>query len=276
MPGGPVVVVTLRARGGQERHRAHESPQSGIGADRAEDRPLLWLNTWKAGLEWAHAAGEDDPLAETAARAVRTESSGPQSRTRWKPRSSSHPQAHSPPECPGSPRTVKGIRGDMIRGGASDSKPGEFTDYAQMGLTLAASLQRCDGYDPDDVWRRWQAWVRTPSKIWSTTRSALEHRDWRDVRHARPEAMVAKDALMRAFPPRTGHARCRYGDRAVGHAPPDAAHSRPSGDSVGRIARCRDDLVRPAERGPVRDARRGARRPGVRRPPERRPLHRDA
>lgn len=90
--------------------------------------------------------------------------------------------------------------GDMIGGGAFDWEPGEFTDDTQMGLALAASLHRCDGYDPDDVWRRWQAWARTSSDVGSTTRSALGHHDWRDVRHARPEATAANGALMRAFP----------------------------------------------------------------------------
>jgi ADP-ribosyl-[dinitrogen reductase] hydrolase len=90
--------------------------------------------------------------------------------------------------------------GDMIGGGPFDWGPGEFTDDTQMGLALAASLHRCDGYDPDDVWRRWQIWARTSSDVGNTTRIALGHRDWRDVRHRHPEATAANGALMRAFP----------------------------------------------------------------------------
>jgi ADP-ribosyl-[dinitrogen reductase] hydrolase len=50
------------------------------------------------------------------------------------------------------------------------------------------------------VWRRWQAWARTSSDVGNTTRVALAHRDWREVRHPRPETTAANGALMRAFP----------------------------------------------------------------------------
>ncbi len=90
--------------------------------------------------------------------------------------------------------------GDMIGGGAFDWEPGEFTDDTQMGLALAGSLLARDGYDPDDVWRRWQVWARTSRDVGSTTRSALEAPDWRTVVHADPERTAANGALMRAFP----------------------------------------------------------------------------
>jgi ADP-ribosyl-[dinitrogen reductase] hydrolase len=90
--------------------------------------------------------------------------------------------------------------GDMIGGGAFDWEPGEFTDDTQMGLALASSLLARGGYDPDDVWHRWQVWARTSSDVGSTTRFALGHEDWRDVVHPRPEMTAANGALMRAFP----------------------------------------------------------------------------
>ena len=90
--------------------------------------------------------------------------------------------------------------GDMIGGGTFDWAPGEFTDDTQMGLALAVSLIRCDGYDPDDVWRRWRTWAATSRDVGNTIRAALEHRDWREVRHVDPEATAANGALMRAFP----------------------------------------------------------------------------
>jgi len=90
--------------------------------------------------------------------------------------------------------------GDMIGGGAFAWEPGEFTDDTQMGLALAASLLESGGYDPDDLWRRWQVWTRSSRDVGSTTRSALAHRDWRHVVHPQPERTAANGALMRAFP----------------------------------------------------------------------------
>lgn len=91
-------------------------------------------------------------------------------------------------------------QGDMIGGGAFDWAPGEFTDDTQMALALAVSLIHCDGYDPDDVWRRWQEWARTARDIGGTIHAALQHADWRDVHHLRPERTASNGALMRAFP----------------------------------------------------------------------------
>ena len=96
-------------------------------------------------------------------------------------------------------RRTDGV-GDMIGGGAFDWEPGEFTDDTQMGLALAASLIDRGGYDPDDLWRRWQVWALGSSDVGSTTRFALGHEDWRDVAHPRPESTAANGALMRAFP----------------------------------------------------------------------------
>jgi ADP-ribosyl-[dinitrogen reductase] hydrolase len=90
--------------------------------------------------------------------------------------------------------------GDMIGGGAFDWAPGEFTDDTQMGLALAGSLIDRGGYDPDDLWHRWQVWARTSSDVGNTTRFALGHRDWRDVVHPDPDRTAANGALMRAFP----------------------------------------------------------------------------
>lgn len=90
--------------------------------------------------------------------------------------------------------------GDMIGGGAFDWAPGEFTDDTQMGLALARSLLTTGGYDPDDLWRRWQVWARRSRDVGSTTNFALRHADWRDVVHPDPEATAANGALMRAFP----------------------------------------------------------------------------
>ena len=90
--------------------------------------------------------------------------------------------------------------GDMIGGGAFGWEPGEFTDDTQMGLALAASLLDRGGYDPDDLWYRWQVWARTSSDVGNTTRFALHHRDWRDVEHPDPDMTAANGALMRAFP----------------------------------------------------------------------------
>jgi ADP-ribosyl-[dinitrogen reductase] hydrolase len=90
--------------------------------------------------------------------------------------------------------------GDMVGGGAFGWEPGEFTDDTQMGLALAGSLLARGGYDPDDLWRRWQVWARGSSDVGNTTSFALRHRDWRDVVHPRPEMTAANGALMRAFP----------------------------------------------------------------------------
>jgi len=90
--------------------------------------------------------------------------------------------------------------GDMIGGGAFDWAPGEFTDDTQMGLALAGSLLDRGGYDPDDLWHRWQVWARTSGDVGSTTRFALGHPDWRDVVHPDPDMTAANGALMRAFP----------------------------------------------------------------------------
>ena len=90
--------------------------------------------------------------------------------------------------------------GDMIGGGAFGWEPGEFTDDTQMGLALAASLLDRGGYDPDDLWHRWQVWARTSSDVGNTTRFALHHDDWRDVEHPDPDMTAANGALMRAFP----------------------------------------------------------------------------
>ena len=90
--------------------------------------------------------------------------------------------------------------GDMIGGGAFGWEPGEFTDDTQMGLALATSLLDRGGYDPDDLWRRWQAWAETSLDVGNTTRFALAHPDWRDVEHPDPDRTAANGALMRAFP----------------------------------------------------------------------------
>jgi ADP-ribosyl-[dinitrogen reductase] hydrolase len=90
--------------------------------------------------------------------------------------------------------------GDMIGGGAFGWEPGEFTDDTQMGLALAASLLACGAYDPDDLWLRWQVWARTSRDVGTTTRTALDHDDWRGVLHHDPERTAANGALMRAFP----------------------------------------------------------------------------
>lgn len=91
-------------------------------------------------------------------------------------------------------------QGDMIGGGAFAWAPGEFTDDTQMGLALAGSLLDRGGYDPDDLWHRWQVWARTSSDVGNTIRTALRHRDWRDVEHPDPEMTAGNGALMRAFP----------------------------------------------------------------------------
>lgn len=90
--------------------------------------------------------------------------------------------------------------GDMVGGGVLGWAPGEFTDDTQMGLALAASLLERDGYDPDDLWRRWQVWAMTSIDVGNTTRFALAHADWRDVVHPDPQRTAANGALMRAFP----------------------------------------------------------------------------
>lgn len=90
--------------------------------------------------------------------------------------------------------------GEMVGGGAFGWAPGEFTDDTQMALALAASLRDRDGYDPDDLWLRWRTWGRHAPDVGSTTRHALGHADWRDVRHPDPERTAANGALMRAFP----------------------------------------------------------------------------
>ncbi len=90
--------------------------------------------------------------------------------------------------------------GDMIGGGAFQWEPGEFTDDTQMALALAESLLACDGYEPDDVWCRWQVWARTSSDVGNTTSAALRHTTWRDVVHHDPARTAANGTLMRAFP----------------------------------------------------------------------------
>lgn len=69
--------------------------------------------------------------------------------------------------------------GDMIGGGAFDWAPGEFTDDTQMGLALAVSLIRCDGYDPmtcGDVGAHGPArramWAAPPARRSSTATGA--------------------------------------------------------------------------------------------------------
>lgn len=90
--------------------------------------------------------------------------------------------------------------GDMIGGGAFDWEPGEFTDDTQMALALASSLLDRGGYDPGDLWHRWQVWARTSSDVGNTIRYALLHDDWSDVEHPDPEMTAGNGALMRAFP----------------------------------------------------------------------------
>jgi ADP-ribosyl-[dinitrogen reductase] hydrolase len=90
--------------------------------------------------------------------------------------------------------------GEMVGGGTFGWAPGEFTDDTQMALALARSLLVTGRYDPDDVWTRWCAWARDAADVGGTTRHALSHPDWRDVRHPDPERTAANGALMRAFP----------------------------------------------------------------------------
>ena len=71
------------------------------------------------------------------------------------------------------PEPVIGGIGEMVGGGHFDWAPGEFTDDTQMALALSESLVARGGFDPDDVWERWQTWASEADDIGSTTRTAL-------------------------------------------------------------------------------------------------------
>lgn len=70
---------------------------------------------------------------------------------------------------------------DMIGGGPSNLKPGQWTDDTSMALCLAESLIECRGFDPKDQMERYVRWWRegylsstgTCFDIGNTTRTAL-------------------------------------------------------------------------------------------------------
>jgi ADP-ribosyl-[dinitrogen reductase] hydrolase len=61
----------------------------------------------------------------------------------------------------------------MRGGGTYDWAPAEFTDDTQMALALAESLMARDGFDADDLWRRWQTWARGARDVGTHTREVL-------------------------------------------------------------------------------------------------------
>ncbi len=63
---------------------------------------------------------------------------------------------------------------DFIGGGVFALRPGETTDDTAMTLDLARSLAELGRVDPEDIARRWVAWMRTgPKDIGTTTSEAL-------------------------------------------------------------------------------------------------------
>lgn len=67
---------------------------------------------------------------------------------------------------------------EMIGGGWLRLAPGEVTDDTQMATCIARSIVATGTFDPDDIARRFVAWLHTaPKDIGTTTRRALNYLD---------------------------------------------------------------------------------------------------
>ncbi len=108
------------------------------------------------------------------------------------------------------PVPVVGGIGEMRGGGGFRWEPGEFTDDTQMAVALAESLVARGGFDPDDVWARWQVWQRSAADVGNITRGSLSHERWpgaAEAAHRSQGRSAGNGALMRVIPVAVAHAR---------------------------------------------------------------------
>jgi ADP-ribosyl-[dinitrogen reductase] hydrolase len=69
---------------------------------------------------------------------------------------------------------------DMLGGGWLNVEPGEYTDDTQMTLAIADSIVLRGRVDPEDIARRFVAWLRTaPKDIGNITRTAIRYHEQR-------------------------------------------------------------------------------------------------
>lgn len=67
-----------------------------------------------------------------------------------------------------------GLITEMVGGGCHGVAPGETTDATQMMLCLAQSLADIDGFDPEDIMRRYGGWFSShPRDVSLTVRTVL-------------------------------------------------------------------------------------------------------
>ncbi len=78
------------------------------------------------------------------------------------------------PEQVDYPRLATGPANDVVGGGPFGLPPGAITDNTQLAVCLARSLAERGVLDPDDVGRRFVAWVREAFDIGNQTRWSLD------------------------------------------------------------------------------------------------------
>jgi ADP-ribosyl-[dinitrogen reductase] hydrolase len=76
-------------------------------------------------------------------------------------------------EAPPFPTLATGPHVDLTGGGPFKVAPGEVTDDTQMACCLADSLRESKGYDPVDVARRYQEWLKVSFDVGGQTARAL-------------------------------------------------------------------------------------------------------
>ena len=98
------------------------------------------------------------------------------------------------------PAPVLGGSGELIGGGVFQWAPGEFTDDTQMAIALAESIIDRDGFDADDVWRRFVSWRSGATDCGSLTAAALRRPQRQGAARGAHELLgrsAANGALMR-------------------------------------------------------------------------------